>query len=295
MTARCVDGTCVPECISTADMCGVTTYKDCNGLVDDGCETPTTDDPKNCGGCGHVCDDGLACIKGKCGCPEGMTDCPGCSRLHLNRCVDLQNDDLNCGVCELRCPTSRPDGCSPMPTNTQYGCGHGACATLKCREYTADCNHDLGLGCASDGCEVNLMTDPNNCGACGHKCAPGQECRSDNGVPECFDACEASGKTRCPFTCADLLSDPLNCGACGLGCPERDHQIAQCRKGVCSTQCTDGFADCDGNPMNGCEVNLATDPSNCGACGVQCNIAGGQPCVEGKCLMVECDAGVITQ
>jgi hypothetical protein len=31
--------------------------------------------------------------------------------------------------------------------------------------------------------------------------------------------------------------------------------------------CNVGFADCDGNPANGCEVNTRTDVNNCGGCG----------------------------
>jgi hypothetical protein len=42
---------------------------------------------------------------------------------------------------------------------------------------------------------------------------------------------------------------------------------------VCST----GFGDCDGNPSNGCEVDLTT-PTACGACGNVCNGAT-QDCV----------------
>ena len=31
-----------------------------------------------------------------------------------------------------------------------------------------------------------------------------------------------------------------------------------------------GFADCDGDQANGCEVNLFTDAFNCGSCGTSC-------------------------
>lgn len=41
---------------------------DCNGNLADGCETNIASDPKNCGGCGHVCDAiaGQACVDGQC-------------------------------------------------------------------------------------------------------------------------------------------------------------------------------------------------------------------------------------
>jgi hypothetical protein len=46
---------------------------------------------------------------------------------------------------------------------------------------------------------------------------------------------------------------------------------------VCKPVCSSGFGDCDGNPSNGCEVDLTT-PSACGACGNVCNGAT-QDCV----------------
>jgi hypothetical protein len=37
---------------------------------------------------------------------------------------------------------------------------------------------------------------------------------------------------------------------------------------VCKvTSCSSGFADCNGNGADGCEVDLARDPNNCGSCG----------------------------
>src|SRR5579864_3369512 len=46
--------------------------------------------------------------------------------------------------------------------------------------------------------------------------------------------------------------------------------------------CPAGFADCDGNPANGCEVNLNTDSQNCGACGISC--PSGSHCQNGTCV-----------
>jgi hypothetical protein len=43
-------------------------WGDCNGNRDDGCETNISSDPKNCGGCGIVCDGiaGQSCVDGRC-------------------------------------------------------------------------------------------------------------------------------------------------------------------------------------------------------------------------------------
>lgn len=55
--------------------------------------------------------------------------------------------------------------------------------------------------------------------------------------------------------------------------------------------CPSGYGNCNGNPADGCESNLSTDLSNCGACGINCNIifpnANGA-CNAGACAMTTC-------
>jgi hypothetical protein len=43
---------------------------------------------------------------------------------------------------------------------------------LSCPGGRADCD-----GSAANGCEVDLMKDPANCGACHHACMDGEHCR----------------------------------------------------------------------------------------------------------------------
>jgi hypothetical protein len=61
---------------------------------------------------------------------------------------------------------------------------------------------------------------------------------------------------------------------------------------VCgSLVCQSGYADCDGNPQNGCEraLNTLTD---CGACNVACAPSHGSgDCSSGSCQVVSCDSG----
>jgi hypothetical protein len=62
--------------------------------------------------------------------------------------------------------------------------------------------------------------------------------------------------------------------------------------GMCRYACTTGFADCDGNPANGCEVNLNTDAANCGACRGACNLANATAaCMGGTCRIGTCTTG----
>jgi len=283
----CTDGQCKLTCN--------TGYADCNGILDDGCEQ-ILDDVENCGACGHVCPTGEPCRDiapfvpiGKCGCPDGQTWCG-------SACVDLDSSDANCGACGHVCPPP-PDDAPALGDHMHYGCIEGQCGSPKCDDPSnfpprgwANCNQDTG-----DGCESNVFADPNNCGTCGHVCPPGEICAilTPNNVVGC--AC-APGLTRCTqdsnpgfASCVDILTDIENCGACGARCDGSDGVI--CDNGVCVQLCPTGFADCNGDPRDGCETNTMTDPYHCGDCTTQCDVGLPQPCQGGKCWTKDCDAG----
>lgn len=276
MLSHCIDGTCQPACPS-----GIF---DCNGLVDDGCESIVSTDPDNCGTCGNVCPElvnGIrACVGGKCN-DECLSPKTWCSPS----CVDILTDNSNCGACGNQCPYVE------APWGMTSTCANGQCGTLKCLALYDDCNHDL-----SDGCETSLSSDTQNCGACGNTCAPGQICtiRQEKGTtPVC--ACDP-GETLCDgYSCADLLTDLDNCGACDNRCPRVAHGEAACQNGYCTSACSTGWGDCDGDPTNGCETDLSRNTRHCGACGNACDNGAGQPCIDGQCFMTACDAGVVTK
>ena len=157
-------------------------------------------------------------------------------------------------------------------------------------EFWADCNHDI----VTDGCEIDLRSDVANCGQCGNVCEPGQQCFTESNVVAC--QCK-QGRTLCPAranmpaSCVDTENDPRNCGACGYVCPFVPNAKAVCDRGRCGHACLPGTADCNGRDDDGCEVDLNKDPRNCGGCGATCDVAIGQPCVGGRCLMGECGGG----
>ncbi|MBX3222002.1 MAG: hypothetical protein KF795_15905, partial [Labilithrix sp.] len=282
LLGHCSNGVCEPQCLGER--------RDCNQIADDGCETNIHVDPKNCGACGNVCAQGVRCIEGFCGCPQGTTDCN-------ERCVDLDSDDFNCGACLNRCEP--PEDPGSLPPNMRQACVGGKCGRLICEGTWANCN-----GVLADGCEVDVqrdiglgLLDPAHCGGCNVACAAGEECRRlATGAAVC--RCKSS-ETLCgfpgAFVCTDTASDPKHCGLCNYACPFVDrrglHQVATCAKGACGTECEPGWGDCNDNPADGCETNLRHDGANCGACGVRCSSGLGQPCIDGRCLTVECDAG----
>ncbi len=92
------------------------------------------------------------------------------------------------------------------------------------------------------------------------------------------------GQAFCVNGCIDVSSDVSNCGSCLRQCPRGPNAAAACSGGNCTFQCAPGFADCDFNPMNGCEANLS-DPATCGSCGNACPSGqnAGATCTMGVC------------
>ena len=309
--SACAIGTCAPG------------FADCDGVAANGCEVNTQADNGNCGTCGTSCPAGQVCSGGTCGttCAAPLAACTGVSAAY---CANTQNDPSNCGACGRNCALAHTavtscvagacavascaanfadcdrdatSGCEANLQTDNANCGAcgracvlanaastctaGACAVTTCNAGFRDCN-----GVAIDGCEVNTQTDNANCGACGVTCTAGRVC--SGGV--CGTTC-ASPLVTCgvaPATyCSNTSIDPSNCGACGTVCALPHTAADGCASGSCTVQrCVPGFGDCDNSPSNGCEATLATDNTNCGACGRGC--LTGQTCTGGACL---CPAG----
>ena len=287
----CLDGRCVMRCrVGNAD---------CDGLIDNGCES-NGESNDNCGACGVKCDASAPCNRAmggepRCGCPEPFTYCEGATPL----CQRLDFTDAHCGACGNKCDPTGGPGAPPLPPNATYGCGEGTCGHLKCKEGFGDCNSDLGTP-NSDGCETKLGTH-DHCTQCGDDCrVQGMNCVWD--LPFKGIACRCPpGENFCgttitqPFlgTCANFTSDPRNCGACGRECPgltKRSKGV--CEYGECKLECSGRWADCNGNLTDDCEVDTFSDPRNCGGCGITCDIAAGQACAGGRCVVEPCDGEV---
>jgi hypothetical protein len=67
---------------------------------------------------------------------------------------------------------------------------------------------------------------------------------------------------------------------------------ATCNAGACGNiLCRPGFADCNGDPADGCERSL-NSLTDCGACNRACAPAHAQgQCTNGTCALMQCDRG----
>ncbi len=271
-------------------------------------------DPTNCGKCGTTCPAELPmCSDGKCGivCTGNNVSCPGVSldagkpedagkpkdagkepdgsasegrdagsNSSAPYCANPANDPKNCGGCNIICPFGE---------NSTASCAEGKCV-LNCSEGYSNCDNN-----PANGCEIATATNPDNCGTCG------KVCTSANGTPTCtagvcgtsacaagFANCSGSGGTGCQTP----ITTPQNCGACGNICPSGPNSTPECNNMLCALQCAQGYANCNGMPSTGCQVNINTSVANCGSCGNVCNLPNATPeCTNGQCEIASCNSG----
>ncbi len=186
-------------------------------------------------------------------CRAGYADCDGDA---ANGCeARLDTHTQHCGACGNVCPAS---------AHATAACRIGVCSGGTCSAGYANCD-----ATGTNGCEVILLTDPSNCGACGRVCPTDQSCT--NGV---CAACTGSGMATCTGVCRDLANDVNHCGGCGVVCPAG----RVCQGGACAVSCSAaGTTGCAGTCRN-----LSLDPYNCGTCGNTC--LADQVCTAGTCV-----------
>ena len=282
----CCNHACV-DLNSAGANCGAC-GNNCGGTCCTGFCANMANDPANCGACGKMCTpmsvQAATCVMSQCSysmCSPSYADCDG---NRANGCeVNIATNAANCGGCAKGCSNANiTPSCSSTVCN-------GACSA-----GYADCDKDK----RTNGCEVNLTSDVVNCGGCGVGCS------TTNITPSCASGV-CTGTCKATFADCDkdkltngcevnLNTDAANCGACGMGC-STTNITPSCGSGACNGACNNGFADCDKDKRtNGCEINVSTDPLNCGACGMGCsktNIAM-PSCASGLCNGT-CNAGFL--
>jgi hypothetical protein len=270
-TRTCVGGQCVYTCDVGFANCdnlsapGTTTEGDNNG-----CETDITT-VTNCGACGHTCPQranaSRVCTAGQCvyTCDLGYASCDNAAGVPVgtttegdaNGCeTNLNTNANNCGACGTVCPNR---------ANATRNCVGGQCV-YTCNLGYASCDNAAGVPVGTttegdaNGCETNLNTNANNCGACGKRCATGASCTAGECVcPLNQTVCGATATS--PGTCRNLQTDVQNCGSCGRVCNANQGRTATCTSGGCG---------CSG-PGSGSRVGTgATCTGNGGCCSNNC-------------------------
>jgi hypothetical protein len=80
----------------------------------------------------------------------------------------------------------------------------------------------------------------------------------------------------------DLAHDPKHCGACDAPECKTTNGIAGCSARKCATGgCSDGWDDCNKDPLDGCERPIGTD-TDCAGCDLPC--AAGLSCAQRMCI-----------
>ncbi len=236
---------CVP--IGTNTCCG-SSCKNCDSMASSGtyytCSNTTTSG---------------TCEKSSCG--SGQMLCNG-------SCSEVATDSLNCGACG-------------------NVCGSGA----KCENGSCTCSTSGQTNCGSDAnplC-ISLNSDKANCGGCGIACSSLAPVNTN--VKTCSSgACSFECKTGYYNIGTGNTATTINCvkigtnTCCGSSCTNCESQNTSSTKYTCSesgtciiSSCSDGQLFCSGN----CKT-VATDSSNCGACGNVCG--SGTTCQNGVCV-----------
>ena len=182
----------------------------------------------------------------------------------------------------VRLGLGRRDGAFEFVAGQHGTCTAGLCVK-QCDPGWDDCNGNV----QTDGCETDVRYVADHCGGCTNVCSSQHVVAPNCSEGVCNGTC-VSGYADCNHDklrdgCeATLASDTQNCKTCGTVCA-LPHAVQSCREGVCAIgSCQDGWADCDKNAANGCEIDTTSDPLHCAVCDHACEFGTG--CVQSVCV-----------
>ncbi len=206
---------------------------------------------------------GQQCLSYRCVTPTRCVSsrtCPG------QVCEPTRGVCVDC-VSTLDCPVGQvcfnnACGDAPPPCRSDRDCSTRMQVCNLTRMTCVDCNADLD-------CPMGRFCSEGSC--IPFVCAPGSASCADETTRR---VCSADGH---------MLST--------VACPSVTNGVSRCVDGNCAATCNAGFADCDGNAANGCEVDTRASAANCGRCGNACPTAGGTAsCAAGACA-IACSTG----
>ncbi len=263
----------------------------CNGSVDEG-------DPE----AGDACPTGLLgiCAAGTTACNAGTLECEQNITSQPEACNGLDDDcdgvpDNGFGGGDPCTVTGVPPGTPCADGLTTCLTGQNSCAQVVfarseiCDGIDNDCDQTIDNAAVVNDrpCDTGFsgvcMGGLTNCGAgvetCIPQVQPGAQIETCNTLDD-----------DCDGTIDNVPNINLECGA--------NNPLAQnvvswaCTTGFCQVaSCSGQFADCNGAPGDGCEVDLRIDPVNCGVCATVCDSTNGTAvCANSMCGIV-CNPG----
>ena len=271
-TATCVGGVCrVGSCTGG--------FLNCDGVPSNGCETDPRTSALNCGACGRACQKtGTSSVRCEAGTCRAVCDSRGDCRHPAAPAADdacetaILGDVRNCGACGNVCTT---------PSGTP-ACNAGKCAIGNCPGSLGDCDGEI-----ANGCETDLSTSTDHCGACDRACATTSVASRACSGGVCNSSCSA-GFGNCVQPAAPAAddgcetatgADVANCGACGRACSGANVASRACESGRCTSTCKLGFGNCAEPPApladDGCETDVDGAAQRCGSCRNDCSLQGG--------------------
>jgi hypothetical protein len=277
---------------------------DCDCEPDDPFDLPNN--PEHCGECHYACEDHLPANAQVLGCQNG-----GCAYACLSDFGDCDSDlslpDSN--GCETYLPGNLQHcfGCNNDCTagltgiNDQAACQAGGCF-FSCDPGFTDCDNDLGNP-GGTGCEADTNNDVHRCGDCSNDCT--DDLTGNHDVAACdagqcqytcsgnFDDCDSDLGNPAGNGCeTDVGSDTDHCGSCDFVCDLPHTDAHDCVDGDCEVvTCDTDYRNCNSTHPDGCEINIMSDPANCGACDYVCNLphTDTHACAGGDCHVASCD------
>jgi len=195
-----------------------------------------------------------------------------------------------------------------MPADSCLGrCGLPFDPARPCQCH-AECGEE-GSCCEDvcDACGPSLVLCQATNDSCAGRCGvllPGAVCRCDAdclATDTCCDdfalcqgtaTCAERGLDDCGGDCVDTDVSLAHCGGCAKPCDDKGNQAVRCADGDCTRTCLPGFEDCNSDPDDGCEAELARDHENCGKCDEICDSGpfGAPACQGGQCVLL-CNRG----
>ena len=253
--------------------------------------------------CADGTDTNGAFVTKQCQPTSGTCSCTAASAGQTMPCNEMNSFGSCTGVRTCRPPNGYEACTAPVPT------------AESCNGRDDDCNGmtDENLGQTTCGIGECRRTITNCVNGAPQQCDP---------LPAGIEICDekdnnCNGVVDEGF---DKMTSLTNCGACNVLCT-RPHATPVCMGGMCGIgMCDTGFINANGIDLDGCELMctitgpeicdgidnncngvidegfvLASDPSNCGACGRVCNVNNGRiasySCVAAQCGIMTCNTG----